>query len=86
MRQARIWHLARTRRPTKALHGLVHIRVDQLPAALRCNESPDGEFHEHAVIVGWPEDKEEQLVLQVALSKASPDLVAPPPSPALARR
>lgn len=70
--EKRLWHLGRTKRPDRTLHGRCDFEVRQLPEGLISREAAEKGYQEHAVVVGWPDDREEQLKLQVALVKAAP--------------
>ena len=72
----RAWELARTlglaSRPGVTLHACADVSVGVANQnGLICEEAPVDGFPEHAVLIGWPEEKEKQKLIAMALVKAS---------------
>ena len=77
----RIWRLGTTCRPTETLQARADFTTDVLPTPLFGCEAPMVDarigFQEHALVLGWPTDREAQLKLQTQLAATFPDLRAP---------
>jgi len=66
----RVWHLARTQRSDKSVKARIDVCVDHVQHSdLRCIAAPVPGYPEHAVIVGWPDEKHDQKARALALSK-----------------
>jgi len=80
--EQRIWKIAnRVRSPLPAL-ARADLTANSIVVAGLCTEpAPDleADYPEHAVIVGWPEEKEKQMALSIQLA-SSADLVFAPSS------
>jgi hypothetical protein len=76
-----IWHLGNTCRPTETLQARADFTTDVLPSPLFGCEAPvvdaKVDFQEHALVVGWPTDREAQLKLQAQLAATFPDVRRP---------
>jgi hypothetical protein len=75
----RVWHLGRTVRPGKTLHARVDLDVQQVvDQALSCLSAPEQDFQEHAVVIDWPDEKEEQKKIAVELATRAAECKRPP--------
>ncbi|WP_153946360.1 hypothetical protein [Cupriavidus sp. U2] len=78
--ESRVWHLGRSRRPTKTLHARTDFDVQHaLDLSLGCLAAPEPDFDEHAVVVNWPAEKLEQKKIAVELASKAGECKAPPP-------
>lgn len=65
----RVWHLGRTCRIDRTLRARIDFDVqDVVDNALACHTAPRDGFDEHAVVIQWPADKEQQKVIAVNLA------------------
>lgn len=74
----RLLGLGRTQRTDSSLKAFANVAV--LIASqngLACIEWPVDGFAEHAVLLGWPTEKEQQKLIAMALAKASNRTVVP---------
>lgn len=75
----RVWSLARSSRPDANLKARVDFPVGLATSnQLGCVTSPMPDFEEHAVLLEWPEEKEDRKVITVALAKGCPAVLNPP--------
>lgn len=75
----RLLELARTRRADAPAKALADVAVSVANEnGLTCVEAPVDGFPEHAVLLGWPNEREQQMLLAIALTKASTRTVVPP--------
>lgn len=78
--EERVWHLGRTCKPDKTLYGRTDFSVQlAVQQALECLAAPQPDFDEHAVVVKWPEAKEEQKRIALALADKAGVCQPPPP-------
>lgn len=83
----RIWHLARTVRQDKQVKATADLLVAQAnDAELACEAAPDmaRNFPEHAVLTGWPTEKDHQKLIASKLANMAtlrfpPDVQASAP-------
>jgi hypothetical protein len=76
---ARVWQLAVDSRPGQELRGRVDFAVGLATAQeLSCLSSPEHNYAEHAVLVNWPLEKEDQKRIALALAKACPPVTTYP--------
>ncbi len=76
--EARVWQLATNARPDRSVKALAKLSIQAvISAKLECVDAPVDGFPEHAVLLGWPDDKPAQKEIAVALSKASVAVRAP---------
>lgn len=65
----RMWTIGDTVRKPKVALGVSTLDVEQiLQAGLSAKSAPETNYSEHAVILGWPEEKEKQMDFAVALA------------------
>lgn len=77
----RVWELALTSRPEQVLKGRVDFTVGLATAqTLECLSSPEHNYQEHAVLVNWPADKENQKRIAMQLAKSCPAVTTRPAS------
>lgn len=75
----RVWHIARTQVTHKPVKARVDIPVEAVRTQqLSCVIAPVEGFQEHAVIVGWPSEKEDRKRLAMALTKSCTARFPPP--------
>lgn len=78
--EQRVWEIAnRARSPLPAL-ALADLTANSvINAGLLTKSAPDNEadYAEHAVIVGWPDEKEKQMLLAIQLSTSASLVLAP---------
>lgn len=75
----RVWYLGRTRRTDKTLHARTDLDVQAVvDQALSCLSAPVPEFHEHAVVIDWPAEKEERKRIAVELAHRAAECKLPP--------
>lgn len=73
-----IWEIGRSTRPDRSLKGRADFTTETvIQERLYTVSDTEGTFAEHAVILGWPADKENQKVLARAIAKASRGLIVP---------
>ncbi|MBF3560998.1 hypothetical protein ISF97_27735 [Burkholderia pseudomallei] len=67
----RVWHLGRACRIDKTLRARIDFDVQQVvDNALACRMAPQDGYDEHAVVIQWPADKEQQKLIAVQLAAA----------------
>jgi hypothetical protein len=75
----RVWELAISSRPEQGLKGRVDFAVGLATAqTLECLSSPEHNYQEHAVLVNWPPEKEDQKRIAMQLAKACPAVTRRP--------
>jgi hypothetical protein len=72
----RQWQLALLRGKPARCKADVPVAVI-LEQGLQCVAAPVANYDEHAVLLGWPQEKEDQKVIAIALVKASSRVLAP---------
>lgn len=73
-----VWKIGQATRPDRSLKGRADFTcATVLEANLYTLPDAEGTFPEHAVILGWPEEKEKQKLLARAIAKASKGLIVP---------
>ena len=81
--EQRIWEIAnRARFPLPALARADLTALSVEAAGLHTNSAPDieADYPEHAVIVGWPDEKEKQMEIAIQLASAAALVLAPSPA------
>lgn len=72
------WYLGRTVVTSKSLKGIADLCVSiVLSNGLQCIASPKTGYSEHAVIIGWPADKQGQKSLAFKLAQDSRPRLTP---------
>lgn len=78
LEQAKIWEIGRGTRPDRSLKGRADFHTDTvLQQNLHTVPDTHETFDEHAVILGWPEEKLAQKLLAREIAKASKGLITP---------
>lgn len=76
--EEKIWHIGRQSRPERTIKGRADHSTEHVSnAGLTTVSAPEGTFEEHAVLLGWPEEKEQQKLIARAIAKASVGLITP---------
>lgn len=78
--EQRIWEIAnRARSPRQALARADLTANSVKDAGLHTDPAPDfkGDYPEHAVIIGWPDEKERQMALAIHLASSANLILAP---------
>lgn len=82
--EQRIWKIAnRVRSPLPAL-ARADLTTNSIAVAGLCTDPApdhDADYPEHAVIVGWPDEKEKQMALSIQLASSADLIFAPSPAP-----
>jgi hypothetical protein len=73
-----IWRIGQDARPDRTLKGRADFSTETvIEQRLRTVPDTEGTYIQHAVVLDWPTDKEEQKVLARAIAKASRGLIVP---------
>lgn len=76
----RVWNIGRSCRTDKTLRARIDFDVQHVVNnALSCEASPEDGYDEHAVVIEWPPDKEQQKLIAVQLVAAVGACKLPPP-------